>query len=83
MQLPRNRINDKSCLKMSHFLSQMTKGWKSRRTRPIWEWMYDMHEQANQDMQGWVQIYKPKKMHMQECKTMPWAMGMIKGHKIS
>ena len=45
--------------------------------------MYDMHEQANQDMQGRVQTYKPKKMHMQKCKTMPWAMGMIKGHKIN
>ena len=45
----------------SHFLSQMTKGWRRKRTRPIWEWMYDMREQANQDMQGWVQTYKPKK----------------------
>ena len=67
MQLPRNRINDKSCLKMSQFLSQMTKGWKRRRTRPIWEWMYDMHEQNKQDMHGWVQTYKTKK-----CKTMSW-----------
>ena len=45
---------------VSHFLSQMTKGWRRRRTRLVWEWMYDMHEQANQDMQGWVQTYKPK-----------------------
>lgn len=46
---------------VSHFLSEMTKGWRRRRTRPVWEWMYDMHEQANQDMQGWVQTYKQKK----------------------